>query len=55
MYRNILVPLDGSPLAEEILPQVKELARLTRRLSENRLIGPFSRKKFEIILKDTRL
>ncbi len=29
MYRNILVPLDGSPLAEEILPQVKELARLT--------------------------
>ena len=29
MYRNILVPLDGSSLAEEILPQVKELARLT--------------------------
>ena len=29
MYRNILVPLDGSPIAEEILPQVKGLARLT--------------------------
>ena len=29
MYRNILVPLDGSSLAEEILLQVKELARLT--------------------------
>ncbi len=27
----------------------------TRRLSENRLIGTFSRKNFEIILKDTRL
>ena len=29
MYRNILVPLDGSPLAEEILPHVKEIARLS--------------------------
>ena len=29
MYRYILVPLDGSSLAEEILPQAKELARLT--------------------------
>jgi nucleotide-binding universal stress UspA family protein len=29
MYRNILVPLDGSTLAEGILPHVKELARLT--------------------------
>lgn len=29
MYRNILVPLDGSKLAEEILPEVKNLARLT--------------------------
>ena len=29
MYRNILVPLDGSSLAEKILPHVKEIARLT--------------------------
>jgi len=29
MYRNILVPLDGSPLAEEILPHVEEIARLS--------------------------
>jgi nucleotide-binding universal stress UspA family protein len=29
MFRNILVPLDGSALAEEILPRVKELAKLT--------------------------
>lgn len=26
MYRRILVPLDGSPLAERILPHVEELA-----------------------------
>ncbi len=29
MYRKILVPLDGSPLAEAILPQVQGLAKLT--------------------------
>jgi len=29
MYTNILVTLDGSSVAEQILPQVKELARLT--------------------------
>jgi nucleotide-binding universal stress UspA family protein len=29
MYRKILVPLDGSALAEDVLPQVKGLARLT--------------------------
>jgi nucleotide-binding universal stress UspA family protein len=29
MYRKILVPLDGSPVAEEILTHVVELARLT--------------------------
>ena len=29
MYKSILVPLDGSTLAEGILPHVKELARLT--------------------------
>lgn len=29
MYRKILVPLDGSPLAEEILQHVRDLARLT--------------------------
>jgi nucleotide-binding universal stress UspA family protein len=29
MYRKILVPLDGSPLAEKILDQVRGLARLT--------------------------
>ena len=29
MYRNILVPLDGSSLAQQIIPHVKELARLT--------------------------
>lgn len=28
MFKNIMVPLDGSPLAEAILPQVVELARL---------------------------
>jgi len=28
MYRKILVPLDGSALAEGILPQVNELARV---------------------------
>ena len=28
MYRKILVPLDGSPLAEGILPQVSEMARV---------------------------
>jgi nucleotide-binding universal stress UspA family protein len=27
MYRNILVPLDGSPRAEAILPHVEDLAR----------------------------
>ena len=27
MYRRILVPLDGSPLAEGVLPHVQELAR----------------------------
>ena len=27
MFRKILVPLDGSPLAEAVLPQVRELAR----------------------------
>ena len=27
MFKKILVPLDGSPLAEAILPQVTELAR----------------------------
>src|SRR4026207_1171447 len=26
MYKNILVPLDGSPLAEQILPYVRLLA-----------------------------
>ena len=26
MYKNILVPLDGSPLAETVLPYVKQLA-----------------------------
>jgi nucleotide-binding universal stress UspA family protein len=29
MYRRIVVPLDGSSLAEESLPQAEELARLT--------------------------
>jgi nucleotide-binding universal stress UspA family protein len=29
MYRKILVPLDGSPVAEEILTHVVELAKLT--------------------------
>lgn len=29
MYRRIVVPLDGSKLAEESLPQAEELARLT--------------------------
>ena len=29
MYKNVLVPLDGSSLAEKILPQVTELAGLT--------------------------
>ncbi|MBW2618157.1 MAG: universal stress protein [Deltaproteobacteria bacterium] len=29
MYKKILVPLDGSPVAEQILPEVKELAKLT--------------------------
>jgi nucleotide-binding universal stress UspA family protein len=29
MYRKILVPLDGSHMAEEVLPQVRDLARLT--------------------------
>ena len=28
MYKRILVPLDGSPLAEAVLPYAKELARL---------------------------
>jgi nucleotide-binding universal stress UspA family protein len=28
MYKKILVPLDGSALAEAILPQVKEMARV---------------------------
>lgn len=28
MYRKILVPLDGSPLAESILSQVSEVARM---------------------------
>ncbi len=28
MYRHILVPLDGSPLAEQVLPHVKALASL---------------------------
>ncbi|OGL58702.1 MAG: hypothetical protein A3J27_15600 [Candidatus Tectomicrobia bacterium RIFCSPLOWO2_12_FULL_69_37] len=28
MYKKILVPLDGSPLAEGILPQVGEMARV---------------------------
>jgi len=27
MYRNIVVPLDGSELAEQVLPYVKDLAR----------------------------
>jgi nucleotide-binding universal stress UspA family protein len=27
MFKRILVPLDGSPLAEAVLPQVQELAR----------------------------
>jgi len=30
MYQSILVPLDGSKLAEAILPEVKELAALLR-------------------------
>jgi len=30
MYKTILVPLDGSELAEAILPHVEELARLGR-------------------------
>ena len=29
MYRKILVPLDGSATAEQILPHVKKLAKLT--------------------------
>ena len=29
MFKRILVPLDGSPAAEAILPQATELARLT--------------------------
>src|SRR5919205_855578 len=29
MYRRIVVPLDGSKLAERSLPQAEELARLT--------------------------
>ncbi|GAB4271608.1 MAG: universal stress protein [Deferrisomatales bacterium] len=29
MYKKILVPLDGSPLAEGVLPQVEYLAKLT--------------------------
>ena len=29
MYKKILVPLDGSPVAEQILPEVKKLAKLT--------------------------
>ena len=28
MYKKILVPLDGSPVAEQILSEVKELAKL---------------------------
>lgn len=28
MYRHILVPLDGSPLAEEVLPHVKALVKI---------------------------
>jgi nucleotide-binding universal stress UspA family protein len=30
MYRTILVPLDGSPRAERILPHVEEIERLTQ-------------------------
>ncbi len=29
MYKTILVPLDGSKTAEDVLPQVRELAELT--------------------------
>src|SRR5215218_8948103 len=29
MYRRIVVPLDGSPLAEQALPHAEDLARLT--------------------------
>lgn len=29
MYHNILVPLDGLAMAEQIIPEVKRLARLT--------------------------
>lgn len=42
-------------VAAALKRQVKRFIHTSRRLSENRLIGPFSRKKFEIILKDTRL
>ena len=29
MYNHILVPLDGSPVAEQIFPQVQQLSKLT--------------------------
>lgn len=32
MYHHILVPLDGSALAETVLPQVKDLARSTQQV-----------------------
>lgn len=41
MYARILVPLDGSKLAERALPAAEELARLTRaRLHLVRVIDP---------------
>ena len=41
MYQRILVPLDGSPLAEQVLPYVISLARsLGSRVELLRLIAP---------------
>ena len=40
-FKRLLVPLDGSPLAEAVLPRVSELARLTNaRLTLLQVIGP---------------
>ena len=55
--------VDGDTIKVEINGQEESLRLCSldteesrpRRLTENRLIGLFSRKKFEIILKDKRL
>ena len=47
MYKHILVPLDGSPFAEKVLPHVEALAKaftssvtLVRVIPPNRLLLP---------------